>query len=320
MALLLLCRVSERLTQGRSLRWAEVAGIELLLAAALYLRGPMIAVAIAANLLLGAVVFATHGWKAAGKVAVGAAGLALLLAPWSVMMSSRFGETVLTTTNVPLVLADSFGSPDRNCFGPCPPGEDIGPAWKVSESIAAHTGDRALDIQRAMMRHALKDLTPRGYLAQVRAHFATFLFDPGGQAEWYEKVMYGVPEGLRGSLTGAVRWLTLAIYLPFLAALLLANLWRFRRSDSDAVQALAIKAMTGCLLLQPFVHKTSARYWTTFAPLMAWSAVLLLRQLQTGWSSPRAGPERRSLPAVFDWAQLAWTALFLGAAAAILAA
>ena len=302
-----------RIAMGEAVPWSAMAGLELLLAAAIYLRGPMLLLALAVHVLLLAIMLSRpQRMLSTGAVLAGLAGLALLIAPWSIAATRHFGEPVLTTTNVPLVLAESFGDPAKTCFGPCPQGEDIWPEWHYAQGVAQQSGENPLAVQRRMMAASLQGLTPLSYLDRVRQHFVTFLFRPDGLVPMYMEVAYAVPPAIRPQLGGVLHWLTLIVYLPFLFALLAANVLPFRRSDSALVQGLMIKTGTAVMFLQPFFHHTSARYWQTFAPLAAWSAALLFTSMMRPAS---AGP--RSLPLWLDKAQMAYAAAFLAIAAAL---
>jgi hypothetical protein len=302
-----------RIAMGQSSGWKAIAGLELLLAAALYLRGPMILLAIALHgLLLIVALSRPQPGRHAGPILAGAIGLALTIAPWSLAATRHFGEPVLTTTNVPLVFAESFGNPARTCFGPCPAGQDIWPEWHYAQGVSQQTGENSLSVQRRMMAASIESLTPLSYLDQISEHFATFLFRPDGLVPMYLKVAYAVPPAIRPMLGSALHWLTLIVYLPFLFALLAVNILPFRRSDSAALQSLLIKLGTGVLFLQPFFHHTSARYWQTFAPLAAWSAALLITSLR---QPAAAGP--RTSPIWLDWAQIAYAGAFLAIAATL---
>lgn len=305
-----------RLAMSDDLPWRSIAGLELLLAAAIYLRGPMLLVALGLHgLLLAIALTRGQALRGAARLVAGLIGLALMIAPWSIAATRHFGEPVLTTTNVPLVFAESFGNPARTCFGPCPAGQDIWPEWHYAEDLSQRTGENSLSIQRRMMAASTADLTASSYLAQAGEHFATFLLKPDALVPMYMEVAHGVPPALRPALAAALHWLTLIAYLPFLIALLAANVLRFRRSDGEVVQGLLIKLGTAVLFLQPFFHHTSARYWQTFAPLAAWSAALLFTSLL------RPAPAgARTLPPWLDLAQLAYGTAFLAIAAALVVA
>ena len=269
--------IGSRAIGGHAVRPILFARFTLLAVAAIYVRGPLLLafLGLAATLLL-----LLHWRKRAGRGAAlglfGAiGGVALLLAPWSAAVSLKFGRFVPTTTNVPLVMADSFGDPARTCFGPCSSGQDIWPAWRFAQSEAARTGEHALDIQRRMMQASLAKLTVRDYLARARTHFATFLVRPQDFVESYKPVMWAVRPDWRPALFSIIAAATLVLYVPFMLALLAANVRVFRRSDPARLQSLLIKAVTAATFVQPFVHKASGRYWVTLAPLAAWSAALL---------------------------------------------
>ncbi|MFM6932535.1 MAG: hypothetical protein ACKOUT_09870 [Novosphingobium sp.] len=302
-----------RISAGKSADWKAIAKLELLLAAAIYLRGPMLLLALAVHgVLLAIILSRPQAKRHAGSILAGLIGLALILAPWSVAATRHFGEPVLTTTNVPLVFAESFGDPGRTCFGPCPAGQDIWPEWHYAQGVSQQTGENSLSVQRRMMTASITGLTPLSYLKQVSQHFTTFLFRPDGLTPMYMEVAYAVPPSIRRMLQSAVHWLTLIAYLPFVFALLAANILPFRRSDGKLLQGLLIKAGTAVLFLQPFFHHTSARYWQTFAPLAAWSAALLVTSLMR---TVDAGP--RTLPVWLDRVQFAYAGIFVAIAAAL---
>ena len=271
-------RIARTMLIGEIPHWRAMAGLELWLALSLYVRGPQLLIVVGVHaVLLLALLCGNMPRLAAGlRIGTGLAAVALMLAPWSVLVSRHFQTPVLTTTNVPLVLADSFGNPARTCFGPCGAGYDIWPAWHFAHNLAARTGQNELAVQRQMMKSSLSGLTLRTYLQKVRTHFTEFLFDPSGVADQFMRFSYAVPRLLRSPIFSTIAVLTWLIYLPFLLALLIANMLVFRRSANTQLQSLLIKVATACMFLQPFVHKAGPRYWVTFAPLMAWSAALIV--------------------------------------------
>ena len=305
------------LVAERQPRLVDVAAMEVALVAALYLRGPALLLTLALHAMF--VVLALAGgsgrWRRLAIVIAGLAGFAAALVPWSLAASRHFDARVVTTTNVPLVFADSFGDPARTCFGPCAKGQDIWPAWRYAQQRAARKGSNALTVERAMMAHSIAGLTPRAYLAKVRGNFGRLLFDPPGVVERQVSRMYRVPPDLRGTVLTLVGALTLTLYVPFMLALLLVNLLPLRTSASVRMQSVLLKLATACALAQPFVHKASARYWTGFAPLMAWAAALL-------WCAWRA----RGTSTVgehshwLDRIQLAYAAVFVTLGTAIMLA
>jgi hypothetical protein len=302
-AMALACRIALAGLAGERPDWRLIAPIELALIAALYLRGPMLIAGLGVHAVLLAVLLG-RSWRRGLPVLAGLAAFLAALAPWSVAASQHFGATVITTTNVPLVLADSFGDPVRACFEPCPPGNDIEPAYAFAKAEAARSGQHLFAVQRAMMEHSLEGLTLRGYLAEVREHFGRFVLDPGGWLARKLPVAYGVPEDWRAAFYWAVLSASLLLYAPFILALAAVNLVPIRSSDSLRIQAVMIKAMTACVFLQPFVHKTSARYWIGFAALASWAAALLWAHWQARQSPIPAA--RRALPGWLDHAQVAY--------------
>lgn len=313
-ALTLSARIGARILAGEAPRYSLVAGLQGLLIAGLFMRGPMLLPALGVPMALIVVAAAVRHWRAAGRLAIGLAAFAAVLGSWSALVSRHFGEFVLTTTNVPLVLADSFGDPANNCVGPCPRSDDdIWPAWKHAHAVAAETGENPLAVQRRIRDRALADLTACGYLRQVREHFATFLFDPGGTLRAFLPVSYGMPRLYREPFLQLLTGLTLLTYLPFLCALLLANLAVFRRDDAHRLESILIKLATACLFLQPFVHKSSGRYWVAFAPLAAWALALLVR----AWRTPPGEQRPSALPRWYDLAQILYSATFAALALVI---
>ena len=315
LALLAAWRCAMASARGKAPEWHDVVAMEALLVAALYLRGPALLLAVAVHgFLLATALFSVRA--TAWRVLAGAAAFALALLPWSLAASAQFDAPVVTTTNVPLVLADGFGDPGRTCFGPCGEGYDIWPAWRFAQGEAARTGENALAIERRMMRSSLEGLGPREYLRKVRGNFGRLLLDPVRVVRTFEPVMYRVPPDLRGPLVAIVGLLTWVLYVPMLLALLAANILPFRGSDSARVQSLLIKLATLAAFVQPFVHKSSGRYWAGFAPLMAWSAALLV----IAWLVRERARQTSGLPALLDIAQIGYAAIFAAAGIVILLA
>ncbi|WP_147367037.1 hypothetical protein [Aurantiacibacter zhengii] len=302
------CKIGMHVVRGEPVGWRLLLLFEVALIAALYFRGPVLVLAIGLHAILFVLVLTKlpASGRSLGRLAVGIALFIALLLPWSIAISAKFEKPIPTTTNVPLVLANSFGGPERSCFGPCEPGQDIWPAWEFSQAVTEETGENVLDIQAKMLDHALADLTTSEYLASVRENFGRFLFDPMQRLRAYKDRMYSVPENLREPLIGLISAVTLIVYVPFLLALLLANILPFRHGDKLRMQSILLKAATTCAFIQPFVHKSSARYWTGFAPLMAWAAALLM----SAWLQRRAGKTVSTMPGWIDWAQRGYGVVF----------
>lgn len=286
-ALLAAYRLALDFAGGNRPGWRNIAVLEAALVTAIYMRGPMVLTAVVVHGVLAMIALCAdvlcaekgRRMRNVGRLALGLAAGAALVAPWSIVSTQRFGQTIITTTNFPLVIADSFGNPDKTCFGPCGVGPDIWPAWHFAQDRAAQTGRNPLDVQREMMASALEGMTPLAYLRKAKMHFGTFLFDRTGLLEDMLPQAFGLPPALRAPMLGAVALLSTLVFVPFLIALFVVNLGFFRQSTPDRLQSILLKAATACMFIQPFVHKASARYWTTFAPLAAWSAVLLWQWL-----------------------------------------
>lgn len=308
LALVCCWKIGMRVIGERPVGWRVLLLFELALVAALYFRGPVLVLAAGLHAILIVLLLSRRPVlpRRLLQMAAGIALFAVLLLPWSIAISAKFDKVVPTTTNVPLVLANSFAGPEKSCFGACEPGPDIWPAWYFSQDVAAETGENMLDVQARMLDHALADLTASEYLASVRENFGRFFFDPMQRLRAYQDRMYAVPEDWREPLIGLVSAVTLIVYVPFLLALLLANILPFRRSDNLRMQSILLKAATACAFIQPFVHKSSARYWTGFAPLMAWAAALLM----SAWLQRLAGKTASTMPGWIDWAQRGYGVAF----------
>ncbi len=316
-AMTLAFRIGLSLLSGGRPQWRLIAGLQACLLAALYLRGPVLIAATGLNLILLALALSLPQQRCmAARIAAGMLMLAAGLAPWSIAVSRHFEAPVVTTTNFPLVIADGFGERDRICFGPCKDGVDIIPAWEFAETHARAAGVHPFAVQRAMMSFALEGIGPRDYLVKVRDNFGRFLFAPANWLRQKMRLSFAVPQHLRATLTMLALVPTLVLYLPFLTALIALNVLPVRRSDSLTLQAIIIKGMTACLFLQPFLHKSSARYWIGFAAMATWAAIVL-------WQARREGPDNagtRRMPRWLDHMQAAYGAGFALVAAAILLA
>ena len=309
-AMVLAWRIGTALIAGQAPRWTWIAGFEVCCIAALYLRGPMLLTGLGLHCILLAL--AGLRFRLLSRPMAGLALFAAALAPWSLAASDHFGAGVLTTTNFPLVIADGFGDPDRLCEGPCEPGIDILPAWEYAQARAAETGVHPFTQERAMMAASLEELTVRGYLSQVREHFGRFVFDPAGWLRFKLELSFAVPPNWRGPLAFLALSVTLIGYIPFIAALMVLQIVPVRASDSLSLQSILIKGMTFCLFLQPFLHKSSARYWVAFAALGTWSAIVLWQAIRAPKTSPA-----RAMPAWLDAVQIAYGAVFAALAVAI---
>lgn len=311
LATLLAIEAGTGLLRGETPGWRRLLAVQACLIVALYLRGPTLLCAVALNGGLLVLALAGRNRRSVTRVLLAALVVPMLLAPWSIAVSRQFDAPVLTTTNVPLVLADTFGDPARTCRGPCgEEGGDIWPAWHWGQAEAQRTGRNALAVEREMSVRSLAGLTLTGYLAKVRANFGRYMFDPGETLRTQMPFAYAIPGELRGPFYSLMVALTLALYVPFTLALLAANVLPLGRTADDQIAALSLKVVSACLFLQPFVHKSSGRYWTMFAPFAALAVVLLVRH----WCH---APVSTSGPAWLGRAQCAYGVAFVAVVAAI---
>lgn len=299
---------------------AEGLQLGLLAIAVLYLRSS----ASTAVVAMGLVVLATsmvlvrgrQRWRAAGVLALAAVVFAVLLAPWSWFASRTLDDRVVTTTTVPVSLANTFGEdpgfgrmeegpPDELCFGPCDP--DSTP-WFAPLRYARELG-RAADVseveaQQAMSDYSLQDLTTTQYARQVLQNVGAYLLIPGNFAFHIE------PAGGHGLVGTAgqvlVAGATYLVYAPVLLLMLAAMVTVPRRSLEAQVLDVVVKLAIGALLVQPFVHVSGSRYWTTAGPLFAIAAVgFLLERAARRQDVVLEAPPRASSP--YDARLSRWT-------------
>ncbi len=265
-------------------RLRSVVALELLLTAAIYLRSPTLLVAIAIHISLF-VTFLLAGRQNSlatrvVKLTAGAAVLIALIVPWSLGASWVLRVPVVTTTSLPLTFAYTFGSYDKVCFGPCPGGKMRGFLGELefSRDYARQNGVNVLDVQRQMALHVLEDLTLRDYLAKVRRNMVNYALEPEQFLRRFLSISkFGFDRQSIRAYDRIVAVLTRIVYFPFLIALALVNFLPFRRDLAEQVASLCFKMFTLCLYLQPFVHISHGRYWTSFAPLMGLAAGFLAR-------------------------------------------
>lgn len=281
-------RMAVSIVEQRGFRIRDVITLEVIMVAMVYLRGNTIVAVAAAHVFLLVLALVSREWSQllprAGALAVGIVVFAALLAPWSLTASRVLGGTVVTTSSAPLSLAITFGDRDRICFGPCK-----GPGlfyWGVrySRQYAKQEGISELEAQRQMASYALGDLTLRSYARQARSNFRSFVTPtgngPGGGLPFIERFTKistrDISPAAARTVHGVVAALTLALYVPFFAALIVANVAVFVRWRRRQILSLCVKLFTISLFLQPFFHESHSRYWVAFAPLMSISAFLLL--------------------------------------------
>lgn len=261
---------------------------ELAMVMMVYLRGNTIALVVAIHvMLIGIAVISGNGSLLVRRLSVLATGVALfaaLLAPWSFTATRTLGDRVVTTSSAALSFAVTFGDEDELCLGqPCPVGGIWAGKVQFSRQYAKRHGISHLEAQERMARHVARTISWREYGVQVRDNFGAYVTPTGAGPRRGRPFMdrfvvlseLDVPSAVRGIINGTVRTLTLVLYVPFFAALLVANVAVFIRSKRRQLLSLLVKALTVSLFLQPFVHLSHARYWPAFAPVMTIAAILI---------------------------------------------
>jgi hypothetical protein len=88
-----------------------------------------------------------------------------------------------------------------------------------------------------------------------------------------------------------------------------------RASFRLQVSSVLVKCITAALLVQPFLHVSSGRYWPALAPMLGIGAALLAHVLLVRRSAPAAGPEA-PMPAL-TWVQAVVAGVILIASAVV---
>lgn len=306
----MLCRLLLLLREARAGRLPTLRqGVSLgvLAIVAVYLRSSVI-ILVAGLLVMGLIValLSVVGRDRlrvlATFAAAGAAAVALLL-PWSLAASDALGGRVVTTTSVPIVLANTFGDREEICFGACDPGSTI---WfsplRYSREVARVTDLSEMDAASEMSAYALRDVTPQSYARSVGVNLGRYVGRPAHFVillRWEE-----APVGI----VWFSRILTWLLFFPALAVCLAMLLVVVRRRHDDQVQGLLLKLTIGALLVQPFVHISGSRYWTTLAPFLGLSAAFLIQFHRRGRDEPD--------PSVDQPAETRWLTVLHGVASA----
>ncbi len=224
-----------------------------------------------------------------------------ILAPWSVFASKTLDARVLTTTTVPIVLANTFGDRDRVCFSRCDPVQDPGsirgniwfPPMQYSREVARATGESEVLVEKQMWTYTRPSVSASSFAEDVIDNFGRYAAIPASFARLL------IPADAEG---GPAYWaIVISTYagwgLLFLGggALLLVVV---RRSTDHQVISLMTTLALGSLFTQPFVHVGTGRYWTTAAPLLAIALGLIVVLLDARRTNPRfAGGSATMTPA-----------------------
>lgn len=287
--------ITRTILAGRDVRFSDFMVLELVLVLMVYLRGSTWILVAAIHLYLVAVALIAGSrvmlLAVFTRIGTGFLVFAALLAPWSLLVSTYFGAPVLTTTTTTLSFGVTFGDVRKLCFGPCPEGNLWFEAGKFSRDIATVRGISELEVQREMAHYAIGTFNVHKYMTRVRANFRNFLLNPN----WYNRFFVDRVTKVGGKATAFLadllnflsRMGLYALYFPALCALFIGNLCIATRRESEQIISLMIKMFTLCILIQPFVHISHSRYWTTFAPLMSISAAAIFT-----WAWTRVGRSR----------------------------
>jgi hypothetical protein len=247
--------------------------------------------------------------RGVAALALAAAVFVALLLPWSVSASRTLDYRVITTTSVPMSLANAFGDRDEICFGPCDPGSSI---WfsplRYSREVARATGRSEVEVQQEMSAYATSGLTAKPYADDVLQDLDRYLTDPAH----YEEALRP-PGSSADDVSHVIVGSTNLLYLPLMLCAALMMVVVTRRSYDLQVISLLLKLSGAAFLIQPFVHVCSARYWQSFAPVYGLSAALLIQIAAAMLTSERAGTStRQASTRILTVAQAAVGVLFVG--------
>lgn len=268
-------------------RLRDCLSLGALLAACVYLRSsllPLVPVLLAI-LVLGTAVFYPRGARRKMLARLGMAGLVAvgLILPWSVSVSSRFDQPILTTTSVPLSLAISFGDVDRLCFGPCGKGNVWFNSVRYSRQIADYAGTSELAVQKHMADYALAETSVGEYSKAVLVAFHRYLLHPTSFLGRFTQM--GVNFAMPRVYAASTKW----PYFIMMLFMVLGILMISRGPREVQIASVLLKLFAGAMILQPFFSISHGRYWPVFAPLFAISLGVLVSQ------GKLAGP-RKLLP------------------------
>ncbi|HYG94478.1 MAG TPA: hypothetical protein VD859_12930 [Nocardioides sp.] len=272
---------------GRGPGVAEGIQLGLISIAVLYLRSSASTAIVALGLVVLAIglplVRGRQRWRTAGVLVLAGLVFAALLAPWSVFASRTLDDRVLTTTSVPVSLANTFGErgplfsiddsspPKTICFGPCDPDSTL---WfaplRYARELSRATGVSEVEASQAMSDWSLRDLTSTDYARQVLHNLGAYTLVPANFAFHLGPEEGHGPAGRVGQFLAA--GVTYLLYLPVLVLALSGLLTVQRRSLQAQVLDVVVKLGLGALLVQPFVHVAGSRYWTTAGPFLVLAA------------------------------------------------
>lgn len=265
------------LRAGSPVTLRQGALLGLLAIAVVYFRSSALVLSVGLVVVLGIAVVAMlrRGALARSLAALAVAGgvFAALLAPWSIAVSDAMNGRVLTTTSVPTVLGNTFGDGDELCFGPCDPYSTI---WfspmRYGREVAREAGIGEVEALSMMSDHALQGVTPHSYSQDVLWNLGRYVAEP----HRFSKFIKAPGVEYHDPTEWAARIVTHLLWWPVFLLAVVGLLTPYRRGVEDQVLGLLTKLGMGALLIQPFVHISGPRYWTTAGPLFAFSALLWL--------------------------------------------
>jgi hypothetical protein len=121
-----------------------------------------------------------------------------------------------------------------------------------------------------MADYALKDVTLSSYADSVLKDFHRYALQPADIQGmiWLDADEHPVARTLSVIVTNV-------LYFAALIAGAVAFLWPRRLAASHQVVVLLTSLLTAALMIQPFVHVCTARYWPVFLPLLSLAAMTL---------------------------------------------
>ena len=179
-----------KLRAGEPPAWKEAVQLGLLAIAVLYLRSSTsIVLAVLGRVTLVAALVLLQGRAAlAGarrRRRSPAVVFLMLLAPWSIAASKSLDTRVITTTTVPISLANTFGDREQVCFGKCDPDSYL---WfrplRYAREVGRATGESEVVVEKQMSDYALRDLDRREYARQAWWNIGSYFFVPANFARY----------------------------------------------------------------------------------------------------------------------------------------
>lgn len=238
-------------------------------------------------------------YRAVLSFALAAAVFGAILAPWSIFASRTLDARVITTTTVPIVLANTFGDRDRVCFSPCDPVQDPGstrgniwfPPMEYSREVERATGRSEVEVEQQMWTYTRPSVSAGSYAHDVIGNFWRYAGIPAS----FTRLL--TPASIDG---GPIYWaIVTSTYLGWAILFLIGSsllVTVVRRSTDQQVISLLTTLALGSLFTQPFVHVGTGRYWTTAAPLLAIALGLLISLVDARRSRPRFASSPASDP------------------------